>query len=888
MIPILQTVIPAPLDLTPSFDILSTSTMQTNPTKATETVIQVRLNATKAIPRNQISAYQSSTLSNASVTLAVDANGAITRAKTTDPTTTEWTTRNNNPLSRKDNKRHKYHYYFVASIATLSVSALIVNFVLMTKLCSCQGVPVITLFGISLMFFNMLLSIYGIALAAYLSQESFSWQKRFCQGFTSIKLFSLGSGVWTLIMLTFHYSINGAGGRDAEFKGIVYILEGVMLSGVFAIMAWIKLDPWCYLCSILFPETIVEWLLSGIEVWYYVIALLLLLRYPLYLYNHRRRDPEKKVKRKINKEHPIFIMILVSFIIWVCSYVLTVPHLGLFSREVSAVGRVCALMLVTLIQPLIYTIRNSCCCCTGNGSPCSSQRKRSVTEDVLLVCECSGSETCRACDSEFVPRVKYGDTKFTESRKKESPKSNEELYKNSKSKDPKVEKTQEIIKKNKKRKNKSGVALPKAVCRSPEIIRDTLQKRSSGTAKDETTREGEDVPLLEKTAPEEPNTNPKTPTKIERNKTPDESIPLLDDMDGGVKPPKAMPEMSPLKPGVKGQGIDSPSRNRQTEFPSFINIKGAVNTDDLPKEQKITIGLDPNKVNGKPVDVESRVSRGPTFYTIPEKNDNETKNQKEEVKNDRKEVNVLQEEEIMTVENDETIEQVKNNKAKENRKEKKKKKKKSKKKEKEEMKNTANISTESLEWDHAYSCSDSSNTGSLRDEHMLKDITEENTDSIAEHDTPQHAPGMEWDPSGCSMKNSPALRTKQETDPVTEWEPYMASESHTNPTVRTSPTAHLRSEVSFEDQPVHSVIDKESQMADENSPHSNGNEGVLKQEEKNGKDKISKGDDIHKDKKASKKAKKEKKNKEKKNKEGSGKKSNKMKNKEKTGDVIES
>ena len=117
------------------------------------------------------------------------------------------------------------------------------------------------------MFFNILLSLYGVALAVYLMRGYVDWDQKFCQGFTSMKLFALGASVWTMMMLTFHRSVRAdiETEREAIFKGIVYILEGLMLSGVFAVMSWIKLDKFDYLCVVFEPVTIVDWLLAGIE-----------------------------------------------------------------------------------------------------------------------------------------------------------------------------------------------------------------------------------------------------------------------------------------------------------------------------------------------------------------------------------------------------------------------------------------------------------------------------------------------------------------------------------------------------------------------------------------------------------------------------------------------
>ena len=328
-------------------------------------------------------------------------------------------TTNNNTIGNRNTAPHKYNFYFIISISGVSMVALMLNFIFMVKLCAFSGVPVINVFSISLMFFNILCASYGIALAAYLSQEIWNWNKKFCQGFNSIKLLSLGSAVWIMILLTFHKAIRAStgdglnSGRDAVFKGIVYILEGVMLSGVFAVMSWIKLDDWNYMCAIIHPKTTVDWLLAGIECWYYILALLLLIRFPVHLCKKKKdtETVEHNDKDHTDKDHPIFLLIMLSFIIWCTGYVVTLPVFDLFEFEMAAAIRVCALMIPLIFQPIIIIIRKTCCC-TGIGCPCSNSTDKAMGDDVLLVCECTGSETCQACETEYEPRVKYDDTIF--------------------------------------------------------------------------------------------------------------------------------------------------------------------------------------------------------------------------------------------------------------------------------------------------------------------------------------------------------------------------------------------------------------------------------------------------------------------------------------------
>jgi len=304
----------------------------------------------------------------------------------------------------------KYRYLSVYAIWGVSGLALFINFFVIVHLCSCGGATnAIVVMGEAMAIFNIMLACYGIGMASNMYWHDTEWKKYFCQGLNSIKLFAIGSSVWTLLLMTFQNSIRTSSPdeRDAVFKTIVYILEGIMLSGVMCVMSWIKLDKWNYLCTIITPTTTVEKMLVGIELFHYVILMLLVIRFPYYLYK-RSRAVEKPPPRTVDKEHPIFIIIFLSCLIWATVYIYTYKFL-ILSFEFTAVVRLVVLMVPIIFQPLAFASRNTCLCCTGPMVCCGENSKKPI-EDGLLACNCEGDESCRVCEANMEMKEILSDT----------------------------------------------------------------------------------------------------------------------------------------------------------------------------------------------------------------------------------------------------------------------------------------------------------------------------------------------------------------------------------------------------------------------------------------------------------------------------------------------
>merc|ERR1712168_1748860 len=100
----------------------------------------------------------------------------------------------------------KYEKVAMIMIGIISACAVLVNLVVMVKLCLRKR-TVIDLFAISLMLFSVMLSLYGIGMVVYLAYPFLRHEVYYCQFFTSIKLFSLGSSVYATLLLIFHRSI---------------------------------------------------------------------------------------------------------------------------------------------------------------------------------------------------------------------------------------------------------------------------------------------------------------------------------------------------------------------------------------------------------------------------------------------------------------------------------------------------------------------------------------------------------------------------------------------------------------------------------------------------------------------------------------------------------
>lgn len=168
-------------------------------------------------------------------------------------------------------------------VAIISVLALVVNIGVKIKLCIKKR-TVMDLFAISLMIFNIVLGLYGIGMVLYLRYPFLKEAIWYCQFFTSIKLFGLGSSVYAMLFLIFYRSIensievesddkeNKEKKRQAIFKSIAYVLQAITLSGLLGVLSWIKLKDWNHLCIILEPSNSVEKILMYIEVFYYIIA----------------------------------------------------------------------------------------------------------------------------------------------------------------------------------------------------------------------------------------------------------------------------------------------------------------------------------------------------------------------------------------------------------------------------------------------------------------------------------------------------------------------------------------------------------------------------------------------------------------------------------------
>lgn len=455
-------------------------------------------------------------------------------------------------------------YLLVFLVGGISVAAFVFNLIVMIKLV-CSPLTVIDLFGMALMLFNVILSFYGFSMAYYILRPMKApANEKYCQFFTSIKLFALGASVYTLTLLVFHHPIRRSvddnierGGekeekenetkkRDAIFKGIVFILEGVMLSGVLGVLSWIKFKDWLHLCAIIDPVGSVENLLFGIEMWYYVLCGLLIVWYVgNYFYRQyliienfrinlkRKKNGEEEEEMKyvtpyICRDFPIFVMVVLSFILWIGGFVVIKPSYNLFSPDNAAVIRICSTLIPLIVQPVIYIIRNTCCCriCPNKSD------KASISDEMKLECKCSGECNCNSGDlDEFsqsknnnVQMTKFGSTRWSKISEDDHHQSDEED-------DMDDEKTAL----NKKDRT-TTFEIPKVVCRSP----------NSGSFRE----------------------------------TPDEETRLLDDVDAAKKP--------------------------QTPTTPTIIIE-----DETVHENKNLASIDESE--------EGRTSRGPTFYPIAKK-----------------------------------------------------------------------------------------------------------------------------------------------------------------------------------------------------------------------------------------------------------------------------
>ena len=272
-------------------------------------------------------------------------------------------------------------------IGAISAVAFLVNLVIMIKLCIRKR-TVIDLFAISLMLFNVMLSLYGLGMLFYLIYPFLGVNVWYCQFFTSIKLFSLGSSVYAILLLIFHRSIENSidiPGDEKEiqrhriFKSIAWVLQAITLSGLLGVLSWIKIADWGYLCIIISPQGTVEQILSFIEVMYYTFAGFSVVWYLMELIYPRCKIFLKKQinilqamfaddKRKeelltpylireeayIARDFPVFFIVFTTFTMWIAGYAVTLPQYRWFSHNTAAGVRVCVIISPVILQPFMF------------------------------------------------------------------------------------------------------------------------------------------------------------------------------------------------------------------------------------------------------------------------------------------------------------------------------------------------------------------------------------------------------------------------------------------------------------------------------------------------------------------------------------------------------
>ena len=444
------------------------------------------------------------------------------------------------------------------------------------------------------------------------------------------------------------------------------------------------------------------------------MATCLVLHYPYY----QIRKKKKTEGKKYDTSTPIFLMVSVCLLFWLVGYVITLPRYNLFADKLARVIRVVSVIIPLSIQPVIFALRNTFCCLCRD-PPCSRKKddKGDLSSDhsVLLMCECTGTETCPACEPEN--SMRYGNTEFYETEV------------NGRIKDD------ENPKKKKKKKRKNNVEEPKAIERSPVI----KQKDLSLPDEEEDSAK---TPLLE--------TQKSVKTEVEKAAPKHlglalDSTPLLDDTDGASnRPPKAIPDSTPVKTNRKQgtQNVNSPS---VAEYPSFINMDSAVDVDALPKEKPAKEPSQLYLTNNQNEEPEERKSRGPTFFPLAEKTS--TPEEKPKKKSKRKTNEAGDEEK----KNTESKKRAKKNK-----------------KENGEKPVKNRESTISLEWDH-YSDSSSSVSRcseSFPDDLVIPEVTvvvkkpspvtnHKQNNGVSRNNIDNKSDIMEWDPSGekASMNN---------------------------------------------------------------------------------------------------------------------------------------
>ena len=435
----------------------------------------------------------------------------------------------------------KWGLPLVVTTAFLSVLAISLNLVFLFRICLYKPVNLINILGFFLMLFSILLASYGAIMALYL-YKGWSSELRFCQGLTSLKFFSLGACICSLIMLTFQFSLRltsgEAGERDAVFKGVVFVLEGVMLSGVFSIMSWVKMDDWEFLCCIINPTSHMDKILILVEISYYAILFLLAAKYLLHLFRRKKTKCPYFMEQYYNIESTLFVMILLSFFIWISGYTVTLPIFNLFSSKVAAIIRVCTLMLPLSLHPLIFNLKTAC----SNEKNFKSYKAECGENDVVIDCDCYGNGTCKAC------KLKYSDSKLDENvSDQETMLLNNDCFSNS----PSLQEETEI---NHLSAKKNNFLSPKLVCRSP-IVRKAIKESMVNLTCSDCNIEA--FPLLDKTE----NSDLFSTTDVEKPQKPTS-------LDLDVKR-MTNQDLTPVF------SLNSP-RGKPSDFPSFISIDGAI------------------------------------------------------------------------------------------------------------------------------------------------------------------------------------------------------------------------------------------------------------------------------------------------------------------------
>lgn len=531
----------------------------------------------------------------------------------------------------------------VIAVGGLSILAFLINFVVMVKLC-CSPLTVIDLFATALFFFNVILSLYGLSMGFYLfypSLEKYTW---YCQFFTSIKLFSLGSSLYTMVFLMFHRPIRRSSGesgrdemeegkkkaakRDAIFKGIVFLLEAVMLAGVLSVLSWIKTRNWRKMCVIITPYGSVEGLLHGIEVWYIVLSGMLVSWYfGNYLYRKYKilKAYREKLKRQeeeeddmdngvcdepdepeiapyIIRDFPIFILIAISFTVWLAGLIISSPGYSYTTSETAPIARICSLILPIIIQPFVYVIRDTwlfkCFCCRQGKHRTNTVEEiklnKSPSDDSQGSQEASNNNLeLTPLDNTGAPQPPIAKVEQTDQSDDDDASENDPLNKKTKSNDFEV---------------------PKVVCRSPAGERTRLLDDTDGK---------QEPPTIIVGGPEEETskatlTNNEEDTDIEGRVSRGPTFyPIAEKAAGagGAKPAVEFKSYTPIKEDTAGEEVKvSNGKEKRKDKINKLNSAGSTGSRDLSSDsssshdgtpsdsktsQKTGTEWDPDRFEGK-------------------------------------------------------------------------------------------------------------------------------------------------------------------------------------------------------------------------------------------------------------------------------------------------